>query len=312
MPRVSVIVPARDAAATLPALLAGLAAQEGAGEFEVVVVDNGSLDATAEIAEDSSVVSRVLRRARGEGPGAARNAGAVAGSAPRLAFLDADCVPAPGWLAEGARALEHLDLVQGRVLPAEVPLAPFDRTLSLGGHRGLFESANLFVRREWFVRAGGFPPGLERSGAPFGEDVIFGWRAVRAGARAGFCPRALARHAVVSRSWREHVAERRRLALFPALAAEVPELRRVFFPGGLFHSRRSAAFDLALAGAGGALAGRRGALALTLPYLALAVREAAPWGRRRLPAVLAAGLAADAVGAVALARGSLAARTLLI
>ena len=48
--RVSVVVPARDAAATLPRTLACLEAQQGAPEFEVVVVDDGSGDGTAEIA----------------------------------------------------------------------------------------------------------------------------------------------------------------------------------------------------------------------------------------------------------------------
>ncbi len=59
-PRVSVIVPARDAAATLPRTLAALDAQRGAPEFEVRVVDD----------------------AAGEGPGRARNAGVAATSAP--------------------------------------------------------------------------------------------------------------------------------------------------------------------------------------------------------------------------------------
>ncbi|MDQ6775799.1 MAG: glycosyltransferase, partial [Actinomycetota bacterium] len=74
-PRVSVIVPARDAEATLPRALAGLAEQEpGDGLVEVIVVDNGSRDETAALASGSAVVTRVIRRARGEGPGAARNA----------------------------------------------------------------------------------------------------------------------------------------------------------------------------------------------------------------------------------------------
>src|SRR6201995_4521856 len=50
MGRVSVIVPARDARATLPRTLAAIAAQDLAESFEVIVVDDGSRDDTARIA----------------------------------------------------------------------------------------------------------------------------------------------------------------------------------------------------------------------------------------------------------------------
>src|SRR4051794_20264371 len=102
--KVAVIVPARDAAGLLPTALDALAAQTVAAE--VIVVDNGSRDGTADVAEAHPVVTRVVRRARGEGPGAARNSGAAATDAPLLAFTDADCAPSPGWLAAGLAALE--------------------------------------------------------------------------------------------------------------------------------------------------------------------------------------------------------------
>lgn len=314
-PRVSVIVPARDAQATLPRALAALADQDLGEDYEVIVVDNGSYDETAPLAERSDAVTRVVRRERGEGPGAARNAGVESAVGSVLAFLDADCRPAPGWLAAGVRAIAGADLVQGRVLPdPDVRLGPFDRTLSVGAVHGLFESANLFVRRELFERAGGFPAGLEASGdAPFGEDVIFGWRAQRAGARTSFCEQALAYHEVIARSAADFVAERARLALFPELAARVPELRQSFFYRRFFLSRRSAGFDLALAGVALAvLSSRRTALAASLPYLYMLAAGARRWGIARGSTVAAAEAAADAVGAVALARGSLTARCLLL
>ncbi len=73
------------------------------------------------------------------------------------------------------------------------------------------------------------------------------------GARAAFAADALAHHAVFPRGWREYVEERRRLRYFPAMAARVPELREHFFYRRVFLSRRTAAFDLALAGAAGGL-----------------------------------------------------------
>jgi glycosyltransferase involved in cell wall biosynthesis len=314
VPEVSVIVPARDAAQFIEPLIAALARQDLDGRSEVIVVDNGSRDETAALAEGAAVVDRVIRRPRGAGPGAARNDGARAASGELLAFIDADCRPTPEWLRAGLAAAASCDLVQGRVVPdPAMPSGPFDRTLSVGAAHGLFESANLFVRRELFEQLDGFPAGLEGDGEPFGEDVIFGWQARRAGARTGFCAEALVYHAVLHRGPAAFVAERNRLRLFPALAARVPELREAFFYRRYFHSRRSAAFDAALAGLAAAMVTERALpLALAVPYLRLVGRSARRWGRRRAAPVALAEAAADGVGALALVRGSIETRSLLL
>ena len=306
------IVPARDCESTLARTLEALAGQRApAVEVEVVVVDNGSRDGTGRLAEEHPAVDAVIRRERGEGPGAARNAGAQAARGDLLAFTDADCVPEPGWLSAGLEALKRADLVQGEVRPVDdVEVGPFDRTVWATRPNGLFETANLFVRREAFERVGGFPAGLEPEGeAPFGEDVLFGWATVRAGARAAFSQEAVVRHAVTPRGAGGFVAERARLGLFAALVARVPELRETFLWRRTFVSARSAAFDAAVAGALLAAARRRpAALAATLPYLAVTARDAAPWGPRAAWKVAVAGVAADAAGAASLLAGSLRAR----
>jgi glycosyltransferase involved in cell wall biosynthesis len=316
-----VIIPARDAEHTLPRTLSALAAQERISGFEVIVVDNGSRDETAALAEHAPVVSRVVRRRRGGGAGSARNAGVAVAASSTIAFIDADCSPAPRWLEMGTAALAYADLVQGRVLPDPLArLGPFDRTLQVDGAYGLFESANLFVRRELFDRLGGFPDGLEtgepgagRGGAPFGEDAIFGWRAKRIGARTSFCQAALAYHEVFPRGPAGFVAERARYALFPALAAAAPELRESFFHRRYFLSRRSAGFDMALAAGALALVSSSPLLLLGgLPYLRMASRSAREWGLGRAPLVFATEALADAVGAVWLVRGSIGSRSLLV
>lgn len=115
------------------------------------------------------------------------------------------------------------------------------------------------------------------------------------------------------RDARGYAAERARLRFFPALARRTPELREDLFFARVFLNRRSAAFDLALAGALGAAASRRPALlAAAAPYAGLAVADGCRWGKRALPRVLAANVAADAVGAGALAYGSPRARSLLL
>lgn len=305
--RASIIVPARDAERTLPRTLQGLAEQDAEVDHELIVVNNGSRDGTVAIAREHAAVTRVIERARGDGPGPARNAGAAEASGEVLAFIDADCWPAAGWLRSGLAAIASRDLVQGRVLPdPDAQLGPFDRTLSVGSAHGLFESANLFVRRDMFERVGGFPPGLEGAeGAPFGEDVIFGWSARRLGARTGFAAAALAYHEVRARTPSEFIAERARYAMFPALAVEVPELRDAFFYRHWFHSRRSALFDLAaFSGVVAVLRRNPRALVGAVPYLRLLTTSARRWGRSQMPAAALAELVADGYGALALISGS--------
>jgi glycosyltransferase involved in cell wall biosynthesis len=309
-PRITVVVPARDAAATLPDTLRGLEAQRFDGAFEVVLVDDGSTDSTAALAAGSPVVTRVVTLT-GDGPGRARNAGAAsAGTA--LAFIDADCRPVPGWLAAGAAALAHADLVLGETRPRpDQPCGPFDRSLSVVGLSPLFESANLFVRRELFESLGGFQSWLgPRRGKELGEDVWFGWRARRAGARIASCPDALVHHVVESRGAAEFVAERWRLRYFPALARRIPELRDEFFYRRWFLTDRAAAFDAALLALALARSSRRPAFALAgLPYARLLAQDGrGPGGAR----VASGRLCADAVGLVALLLGSARRRSVLL
>ena len=306
-PDVSVVIPARDAERSLGRTLEAIARQEFDGEVEVVVVDNGSRDRTAQLAHSHGV--RVVRRERGAGPGAARNDGAAAARAGVLAFTDSDCEPTPGWLAAATAELHDADIVLGPVAPAR-PHGPLDRSVWIDAQSGLFETANLVVRRTAFERAGGFPAGLEDpAGAPFGEDVLFGWTAVRGGARVVFCPRALVLHEVQPRGARAFLAERRRVALFPRLTRQVPELRRAFLHRRLFLNRRSARVDLAAAGLVAALALRRPWPLVALAPYALLVRQDAHSGGRRAAAVR---VVADGVTASALARGSIAARTVVL
>jgi cellulose synthase/poly-beta-1,6-N-acetylglucosamine synthase-like glycosyltransferase len=305
---VSVIVPAWNAVPTLGRALEALAAQRfDDGAYEVVVVDNGSTDATRELIEAAPGVRLVARGEHGLA-GEARNDGAAAARGSILAFTDADCFPEPDWLANGVRALEQADVVQGRVRPDPgAPIGPFDRSLWVGAQDGLFQTANMFMRRELFERVGGFEELHGDAGArAFGEDVWLGWRAVRAGARAAFAAEAVVNHAVLPRGASAYVRERARLGGFPMLVARIPELRGTRLTRGLFLSERTAAFDLALAGAATALARRsRWPLAAALPYAWTIGSRALESGPRRAPLVAAVELAADAVGLAALVRGSL-------
>ncbi len=93
----AVIIPALDAAATLPATLAALTKAARLGD--ILVVDGGSADATATLAAAGG--ARVLRAPRARGSQIA--AGVAASTAPWLLILHADTVLAPGWASIVAR-----------------------------------------------------------------------------------------------------------------------------------------------------------------------------------------------------------------
>jgi 4,4'-diaponeurosporenoate glycosyltransferase len=104
-PPVAVIVPARDEAAALPALLASLTAQLGLGD-ELVVVDDDSADATAAVAaaHGARVVAAPALEPGWTGKAHACAVGADVTAAPVVAFVDADVVVASGALDRLVRA----------------------------------------------------------------------------------------------------------------------------------------------------------------------------------------------------------------
>lgn len=106
-PRFSIIIPARNAAAFLGATLKSVLAQSFT-DFEVVVVDDGSTDATAKIAQSFRTEDPRIQVLSGPGRGvsAARNAGLGASVGPILLFLDADDLLFPDSLKRFHTALE--------------------------------------------------------------------------------------------------------------------------------------------------------------------------------------------------------------
>lgn len=106
-PAFSVIVPAYNAARTVPDTLASIGAQTFV-DHEVIVVDDGSTDDTGEIVERllAPARGRVLHQAN-RGLPAARNAGIAAARGRWIALLDADDLWMPGYLARMRHLLEH-------------------------------------------------------------------------------------------------------------------------------------------------------------------------------------------------------------
>jgi GT2 family glycosyltransferase len=205
---VSVVVPARDAGATLGACLDGLAA-EGvpSPEAELLIVDDGSVDDTPQVAAREGVS---VLRADGNGPAAARNLGARVAGGDVLIFLDADTVPRTGWLREMVAPFEQPDVVavKGRYYSRQTdPIARFvqlefeekyDR-LSSAPRVDFVDSGTAAFRRDAFLAAGGFDEGFQM---PSAEDVELAFRLARQGARFVFNPAASV--------WHRHAASLKR------------------------------------------------------------------------------------------------------
>lgn len=306
---------------------------------EVLVVDNGSTDGTAALLEDRAVRQappglRVIRRDANLPVAEGRNLAVAASRGEVVAFTDDDCRPRPTWLeALLAGMRDGVGLVQGRTTadPAQ-PLAPLSRTQWTPAEFGLYETCNIAYRRAALDAAGAPAPhgpfdlgfagevaavlGPRWQHLPFGEDTELGWRVKRAGAASRFAVQAVVEHEVFPPDPALLVRRAALAAAFPVLVRRVPELRETFLWQGVVLGRQRVALWLAVGGVAAAALGRdaRPAL-LTLPYLARVAGLAdltRPGGRRRRLAAAPVLLRRDLVESLALVRGSVRARTVVL
>jgi glycosyltransferase involved in cell wall biosynthesis len=197
-PAVSVVVCAYNAAETLDQCLRNVALLDYP-RLEVIVVDDGSVDQTAEIVERHPGVRLV--RLDHAGLSAARNAGFGQATGELVAYLDADAYPPPEWVrflvlgfcgdgvvASGGPNVPPPDEPPGAQVVARCPGAPIpvlyraDRALHIPG-------CNVAFRRQVLDELGGFDPDLTSA-----EDTDLELRLRERGLELGYHPAALVWH----------------------------------------------------------------------------------------------------------------------
>lgn len=207
-PAFSVIIPAFNSAATLARAIESVRAQSWPAH-EIIVVDDGSTDATAEIARQFGEAVQLIQQPN-SGVSVARNAGAAAATGNWLAFLDADdwyepdrirlhaewieadstldCLTGDYEYRDDAGALLGTSMVQhesGRMMLAKaggsmrvVMEGPAELSAFVADHFG--DTHTLSVPRERFIRLGGYPTGFKVC-----EDVHFLTRLIAQSRRVG-------------------------------------------------------------------------------------------------------------------------------
>jgi O-antigen biosynthesis protein len=197
-PRVSVVVCTCNGARTLERCLDELDRLDYP-DFEVIVVDDGSTDASAAIATRHACW---LISTENRGLASARNTGMRAASGEIVAYLDDDAHPDPHWLHYLVATIEDGDFAGagGPNLPpaddgpvarcvAEAPGGPIHVLLSDRDAEHL-PGCNMAFRRTALERLGGFDPQFRVAG----DDVDICWRLLDAGHRLGFSPAAVVWH----------------------------------------------------------------------------------------------------------------------
>jgi len=197
-PRASVVVCTRNGAKTLRDCLSGLLELDYP-DFEVLVVDDGSTDATTAIA--SAFPFRVISSG-GSGLSDARNLGLQASTGEIVAYLDDDARPLPHWLTHIAATLsttEHAGVGGPNIAPVSSPLVAqcVDQAPGLPTHVLLDDriaehipGCNMAFRRERLEAIGGFDPQFRTAG----DDVDVCWRLQARGWTLGFNAAAIVFH----------------------------------------------------------------------------------------------------------------------
>src|SRR3990172_10127958 len=163
--KISVIVPAYNAQKTIHQSIEALLAQEYPKErYEVIIIDDGSSDGTADVVKAYPVK---YMHQRNQGPATARNAGAREAGGEIMLFTDSDCVPFANWIAEMVKPFEDKEVVavkgayknKQKSMVARFAQLEFEERFEMLKKAESIDMVDTYsagYRRDLFMAAGGF------------------------------------------------------------------------------------------------------------------------------------------------------------
>jgi glycosyltransferase involved in cell wall biosynthesis len=207
MMKVSVVIPAYNAAKTIGEAVAhSLSQTKGSLQVELIVVDDGSTDDTAAVAESAGAT--VIRQ-ENAGPAAARNRGWKSATGTFICFTDSDCIPTAGWLENlldgftesqvGAVAGSYEIANPSSWLARWVHQEIMERHKRMPSFIRAFGSYNVAIPRHVLQATGGFDPVYRRAS---GEDNDLSYRIIKKGWRIAFRPQAKVAHYHPEKLWK--------------------------------------------------------------------------------------------------------------
>lgn len=223
--RASVVIPAYNAEKLLPECLSSLSGQTvPRGDYEIIVVDDGSTDGTSGVAGSFPGVRVISQQNRG--PAAARNLGAREAKGGIVLFTDSDCVPERDWIERMLEPFGHdlkLAGAKGRYLTKQRELAARfvqaeyqDKYRLLARHPliDFIDTYSAGFRRDIFLRYGGYDTGFPVACA---EDVELSFRMSNGGERMVYVPEAVVYHRHPT-SWPAYFLKKYKFAYWRMLA----------------------------------------------------------------------------------------------
>lgn len=182
-PTVSVVIPVYNRAHLLAEAVDSVLAQHGVA-VEVVVVNDGSTDASGSVADHLAATDPRVRAIHQDnaGPAAARNAGAALATGRYVTFVDSDDLIPPGRLAEQVAAVERVGpdavvLGEEDIFVADGVTPPPSIAMRLSAPRPYWNTMTFMVTRALFDAVGGFDESFR-----LGEDTELLYRLKRRGA----------------------------------------------------------------------------------------------------------------------------------
>jgi glycosyltransferase involved in cell wall biosynthesis len=198
MPNASIIIPAFNASESIGRTLSAVLAQSDE-TVEIIVVDDGSTDDTAEIVKRFPV--KYIGQ-ENRGPASARNLGAQNAQREIIIFLDSDCVPQAGWLQAMTAPFENPEIsgVKGRYITRQKSLVArfvqleFEERYRMLEKRKFIDFVDSYsagFRQSAFQTVGSFDESFPKAD---NEDVDLSYKLANAGYKMVYAPSAVVEH----------------------------------------------------------------------------------------------------------------------